>query len=81
MSVVPDASARSLARWMTGPSAIGSLNGNSQLEDVGPGFGERGQEPPGRREVRVAGLHEDDERRAPRGLRAPRRPARSRLTA
>ena len=56
-SVDPPASARSEARWITGPSASGSENGIADFEDVGAVARERHQDLGGAREIGVAGRH------------------------
>ena len=54
-SVVPLASARSDARWITGPSASGSENGTPTSRTSAPFVGQRDQDLRGAREIRIAG--------------------------
>jgi hypothetical protein len=63
-SVVPALRARSLARWITGPSAVGSLNGTPTSITSAPASRHLQHQRFGRLERRVAGAEVRDERGA-----------------
>ena len=69
-SVVPLASARSEARWITGPSASGSENGTPTSITSAPLAGQRDQDLGGAREIRIAGRHVGHEPGLSRGADA-----------
>ncbi len=68
-SVAPAASARSVARWITGPSASGSENGTPISRTSAPARSRRLRISAGDVEVGIAGRHIRDEAGA---LLAPR---------
>ena len=62
-SVVPWRRARSLARWITGPSATGSLKGNAEFDDVRARFNGRQRNVSRGRKIGIAAGEIGDERR------------------